>query len=197
MTDVEPNLERILVARLKARDGDAFDELYAAYNARLFNFLARLVRRRDVAEELVEEMWLRVVSNAPRLRDDTQLAPWLFTIARNLYASYCRSRVIACDALDDGGLWPRASPDPSPFEAAVATQLQQRLEVALATLPGRYREALLLVAVEGLSPAEAAAVCGITPEAMRQRLSRGRALLANRLAAAQTVGVPVLKEALP
>lgn len=197
MTDVEPNPDRTLVARLKARDGDAFDELYAAYNARLFNFLARLARRREVAEELVEEMWLRVVSNAPRLRDDTQLAPWLFTIARNLYASYCRSRLIAFDALDEGGLWPTVSSDPSPFEAAVATELQQRLEVALATLPGRYREALLLVAIEGLSPSEAAGICGITPEAMRQRLSRGRALLANRLDTAQTARVPVLKEALP
>ena len=197
MTGVAPSSERLLVERLKARDGAAFDEIYAAYHPRIFNFLARLTRRRDVAEDLVEEMWLRVVQSAPRLRDDTQLAPWLFTIARNLYASYCRSRTIPFDALDDGSLWPVTAPDPSPFEAAAATQLQQRVEVALATLPGRYREALLLVALEGLTPAQAAAVCGITPEAMRQRLSRARGLLAARLESNPPHAVRVLKEVLP
>ena len=197
MTGVDPSSERLLVERLKARDAAAFDEIYAAYHPRIFNFLARLTRRRDVAEDLVEEMWLRVVKSAPRLRDDTQLAPWLFTIARNLYASYCRSRTIPFDPLDGGGLWPIAAADPSPFEAAAATQLQQRVEVALATLPGRYREALLLVALEGLTPAQAAAVCGVTQEAMRQRLSRARALLAARLEKAPAGAAHVLKEVLP
>lgn len=97
MTPVDKNSELELVGRLKGRDGDAFDEVYAAYNPRLFNFLARLCRRRDVAEDLLEETWLRVVASAPRLRDDTRLAPWLFTIARNLFASYCRSRMLDYD----------------------------------------------------------------------------------------------------
>jgi RNA polymerase sigma factor (sigma-70 family) len=197
MTNVELDGERALLTRLKAREGDAFDQLYAEYHPRLFNFLARLTRRRDVAEDLVEELWLRVVAHAPRLREDTQLAPWLFTIARNLYASYCRSRRIPFDALDDGDSGSIAGHDPSPFETASATQLQGRIEAALAALPGRYREALLLVAIEGLSPAEAARVCGVRPEAMRQRLSRGRALLARRLEAQCAAPMPLFKEVLP
>ena len=82
MTPVDRDLELELIVRLKRADGDAFDQVYAAFNPRLFNFLARLSRRRDVAEDLLEETWLRVVAHAPRLRDDTRLAPWLFTIAR-------------------------------------------------------------------------------------------------------------------
>jgi RNA polymerase sigma-70 factor (ECF subfamily) len=189
--------ELALVAGLKRADADAFDEVYAAFNGRLFNFLARLARNRDVAEDLVEETWLRVVANAPRLRDDTRLAPWLFTIARNLYASYCRSRLLDYDALAGGHMWPVHPPDPSPYEAAAATELQRRVEVALATLPGTYREALLLVALEGLTPSEAAAVCGVTPETMRQRLSRGRAMLAKRLDASEPPALAVLREVLP
>ena len=54
----------------------------------------RLSRRRDVAEDLVEETWLRLVTHAPRLRPDTRLASWLFTVARHLHVSYVRSRVI-------------------------------------------------------------------------------------------------------
>jgi RNA polymerase sigma-70 factor (ECF subfamily) len=189
--------EFALVARLKAREGDAFDEVYAAYHARLFNFLARLCRRREVAEDLVEETWLRVVANAPRLRDDTRLAPWLFTIARNLFASYCRSRALDYDAMSGPGLWPIQPAEPSPFEAATASELQQRVEVALATLPGIYREALLLVAQEGLTPAEAAGVCDISPEAMRQRLSRARAMLARRLDNPEVPSRVILREVMP
>ena len=194
---MDRDLELDLIARLKRRDGDAFDQLYAEYHPRVFNFLARLLRRRDVAEDLVEEMWLRVVANAPRLRDDTRLAPWLFTIARNLYASYCRSRALDYDVLAGLQIWPAHPPDPSPFEAAAAGELQRRVEVALATLPGIYREALLLVALEGLAPSEAAVVCGVTAETMRQRLSRARTLLATRLDASGAEALAVLKEALP
>lgn len=197
MRPVDRDLELALIARLKARDGDAFDEIYAAYNARLFNFLARLTRRRDVAEDLIEEVWLRVVTNAPRLRDDTRLAPWLFTVARNLFASYCRSRLLDYDAVAHLSLWPVQPAAPSPFEAAAATELQQRVEVALATLPGAYREALLLVAQEGLTPSDAAGVCGISAEAMRQRLSRARAMLAKRLDNPRVVPAVILKEVLP
>lgn len=197
MTEVDRSRELALVEGLRVRDGDAFDQVHAVYHARLFNFLARLTRRRDVAEDLLEEVWLRVVTHAPRLRDDTRLAPWLFTIARNLHASHCRSRLVAFDALDEGCLTPAPSPDPSPFEAAAATELQRRVEVALATLPGRYREAILLVALEGLTPSDAAAVCGISGEAMRQRLSRARAMLEKRLENGASSRTTVLREALP
>ncbi len=194
---MDRDLELELVARLKRADGAAFDQVYAAFNPRLFNLLARLSRRRDVAEDLLEETWLRVVAHAHRLRDDTRLAPWLFAIARNLYASYCRSRFLDYDLMAGLHLWPVPCPEPSPFETAAAGELQQRVEAALATLPGIYREALLLVAVEGLTPAEAAAVCGVTPETMRQRLSRARGMLAKRLDASRPSSMAVLKEVLP
>jgi RNA polymerase sigma-70 factor (ECF subfamily) len=193
MTGVDEDRE--LVSRLIAGDLEAFDRIYAIYHPRLFNFLARLSRRRDVAEDLVEETWLRVISHARRLRPDTRLAPWLFTIARNLFVSYCRSR----QQDDEAGmhLWPVMPPSPSPFEAAAAGQLQQRVEVAMATLPARYREVLLLVGHEGMTPAEAAVVCGVTPEAMRQRLRRARALLVDRLEGSGSLKVARLREVLP
>lgn len=194
---MDRELELELITRLKRGDGDAFDRVYDALNPRLFNFLARLSRNRDVAQDLLEETWLRVVVHMPRLRDDTRLAPWIFTIARNLYASYCRSRLLDYDALAGPHLWPIAGSGPSPFETAAASELQQRIETALATLPGPYREALLLVAVEGLTPTEAAAVCGTRPETMRQRLKRARAQLARRIEAPAAPALTMLREVLP
>jgi RNA polymerase sigma-70 factor (ECF subfamily) len=75
-----------------------------------------------------------------------------------------------------------------------ASETARRIEAALATLSFSCREALLLVAVEGLSPAEAAEICGVSPEAMRQRLSRGRALLAERLDASGRATMAVFRE---
>jgi DNA-directed RNA polymerase specialized sigma24 family protein len=87
--------------------------------------------------------------------------------------------------------------DPSPFEMAAASELQRRVELALASLPGVYREALLLVAFEGFTPAEAAAVCRINGEAMRQRLRRARALLSERLEEKDIVALPIPTEVVP
>jgi RNA polymerase sigma-70 factor (ECF subfamily) len=168
-----------LVARMRGGDAAAFDVIHAEFNGRLFNFLARLSRRREVAEDLLDETWLRFVDRASRLDPDTRLGPFLFTVARNLYVSYCRSRMLEdSQTADSIGLWPLGTPPPSPFESTVANETRQRLDAAIAELPAAHREALLLVAVEGLKPADAAAVCGITPEAMRQRLSRARASIA-------------------
>jgi RNA polymerase sigma-70 factor (ECF subfamily) len=176
--------EATLVNQLRAGDRAAFDEIHALFNDRLFTFLLRLSCRRDVAEDLLDETWLRLVTHAGRLRPDTTLGPWLFTVARNLHVSYLRSRLLE-DSAASGlvGLWPYGVHRSSPFEDTAASELERRLERALASLPPRSREVLLLVATAGLSPAEAASVCRISPEAFRQRLSRARMQLTRALEA--------------
>lgn len=171
-----------LVERLRDGDPPAFDAVYDELNGRLFTFLLRLSRRRDVAEDLLEETWLRLVTHAARLRPDTRIAPWLFTVARHLYVSYVRSRVLE-DSASAGliALWPFSISHSSPFEAAAASELERRIERALSSMPASSREVLLLIAVGGLDHADAADVCGISQDALRQRLSRARALLARML----------------
>jgi len=178
---VDRDTERSIVRRLREGDPAAFDAVYDEYRARLFSFLVRLSRRRDLAEDLVEETWLRLATSARRLRPDTRLGPWLFTVARNLYFSACRSRLLeeTCACLI--GLWPAASLRPSPFEEATASELERRIERALAALPVRDREVLLLIGGEGYTAAEAAAICGVTSDTLRQRLSRARTRLGREL----------------
>src|SRR6476646_666162 len=156
---VERDSELDLVARLKTGDHAAFDAIYDAFNTRLFNFLARLTHSRQQAEDLLEETWLRLVAHAARLQPDTRLGPWLFTVARNLFVSHCRSRMLEESyGADDIGLWP-AGHSTSPCEQTVANEIAGRVETALASLPPLYREVLLLVAIEGLEPSEAAEIC--------------------------------------
>jgi RNA polymerase sigma-70 factor (ECF subfamily) len=192
---MDRELELQLVGRLRTGDPAAFDVVHDALNARLYNFLARLSNKRDVAEDLLEETWLRLVTHARRLRPDTRLGPWLFTVARHVHASYCRSRLVEdSHAGDLMGLWPHGRPGPSPFEAMEADETGRRLAAALASLPLTYREALLLVVVEGMRHSEAADICGVTTEAMRQRVSRARALLARRLTDSEVPRLAALKE---
>lgn len=177
-----PDDERAHVMRLRVGDTAAFDALYDAYRPRLFAFLLRLSRSRPLAEDLLDEAWLRLARHAHRLRPDTRIGPWLFTVARNLYWSYRRSSIVEEAAAPDlCGLWPSPAPWPSPLELAEAGELERRVELALGQLAPQHREVLLLVAVEGLTPAEAAVACGISAEALRQRLSRARAALAEKL----------------
>lgn len=193
---MDRDAELQLVDRLRKGDPAAFDAVHDAFNGRLYNFLARLSNRPDVAEDLLEETWLRLVTHARRLRPDTRLGPWLFTVARHLHASYCRSRLLEDSHTSSLlGLWPHGCTQPSPFEAAEANEAARRLAAALASLPLAYREALLLVPVEGLRHSEAAEICGVTTAAMRQRVARARALLARRLCEAETPRLSCLKEA--
>jgi RNA polymerase sigma-70 factor (ECF subfamily) len=183
MTFVEREIELRLVARLKDGDAAAFEAIYGAFRPRLFSFLVRLSRRRDVAEELLEETWLRLVAHAAKLRDDTRLGPWLFTVARNLHTSWRRSRALEAERVDElVPSWPESERGESPFEAAARSETERRLEEALACLPLRDREVLLLVAGEGLTPGAAARACGVTPEALRKRLQRARARLMAEMA---------------
>jgi RNA polymerase sigma-70 factor (ECF subfamily) len=198
MTAMDRESELTVIDQLRRGDEKAFDAVYDAFYVPVLTFLLRLSRRRDVAEDLIEETWLRLVTHAHRLRPDTRLGPWLFTVARNLHVSYLRSRLLE-DSTTAGlmTLWPVTIEQSSPFEATAASELERRIERALATLPAASREVLLLVGIAGLDHSEAAEVCGISAEALRQRLHRARAMLARALETETHVIEPVLREVTP
>ena len=188
---MEPEIERRLVRRFKAGDESAFDLVYEAYRHRLFAFLYRMTRNRDTAEDLLEETWVRVTRRIDTLRDETRLRAWLFAVARRQFLSHRRVLASSLAVVGDVDLHADvADPGPSPFEVAAAGEMSRRLERGLAALPTSYREVLILVGVHGLTPSEAAEVCEVTPEALRQRLLRARAQLAQSLQDEDSAGRP-------
>lgn len=171
-----------LVAGLRAAEPRAFDVAYARHRAPLFAFLTRLTGRRWLAEDLLQETWLRLARSATDLHPDTRLRPFLFTVARNLFISHRRWAILDADRLRELGLWPgKTSEAETPLERAAVSEAQRLLEAALARLSVEHREVLLLCAVEQLEPSEAAQVLNIKPEALRQRLSRARGILKQEL----------------
>ncbi len=172
-----------LSAGLKRGDEGAFREMYSIYRARLYSFLLRLCGRRELAEELCQEVWLRLVSHPPSLLPGMPLGPWLFRVARNLFISYLRSREYdAYRTAELAAIRFLPSSQPSPWEELAANEAQRRLLRALAGLPLPYRECLLLIAGAGLNDQQAAEILELSGPAFRKRLSRAREMLAKRMA---------------
>jgi RNA polymerase sigma-70 factor (ECF subfamily) len=174
--------DRELVDRLRRGDASAFDRVYATFHPRVFSFLLRLSGRRDTAEDLAQETWLKLAKAAPALRDDTALAPFLFTVARNAFISHRRWAMLDISRIVTFGLEAvSGATEPTPethHERALAIAL---LEAALQQIPLASREVLLLVGVEGMDQEEVARMLGLSYDALRQRLSRARTQLAEKM----------------
>jgi RNA polymerase sigma-70 factor (ECF subfamily) len=166
---------------LRRGEADAFRAVYEAHRARLYAFLLRLTRDPALASDLSQETWLRLAANARRLTPDTEPGAWLFRVARNLFVSQRRWAIVHEAGLATlRGLLGRGSP-PSPLENLAAGETERRLEQALVALPLRYREVVLLISIEGFSAPEVASMLDLDPGAVRQRLTRARAKLAQVL----------------
>jgi RNA polymerase sigma-70 factor (ECF subfamily) len=175
------DLERGWLDGLRRGDAASFDAVFAAYRRRLYGYLVRMTRRRDVAEDLLQETFLRLAQHAKRLTDDTRLGAWLFTVAHRLFVSWGRAQGVRAMLAAEVPLRDPAGDERSPLEAIAASQAQAALERAFAELAPPYREVALLVGVEGMQPAEVAQILGQKPEAVRQRLARARTQLAGAL----------------
>jgi RNA polymerase sigma-70 factor, ECF subfamily len=173
--------EALLVERLRRGDGRALADVYARYHERIWAFLLRLSGRRHLAEDLFQETWLAVARGAGRLRDDTDLRAWLFTVARNRHRSYRRWALLDIARLFELSSGP-AEHALAPDQDAEARRAAARTEAAFAKLSDAHREVLLLVVGEGLDATRAGVVLGLSPEAVRQRLRRARMELAEAAA---------------
>ena len=181
LASVDRDAERELVAGLRRGDPAAFDRAYTQHRDRIHRFLLRLAGRRDLADDLFQETFLQLARHALRLAEDTDLAAWLFTVARNQFRSYRRFLLFDGHRLRALHLEPRPHQPASPESRTAGAQGIANLERALSQVSPKSRELLLLVGVEQLSHEAAAAILGIKPEALRKRLERARAELSGRL----------------
>jgi RNA polymerase sigma-70 factor (ECF subfamily) len=181
VTDEAPDRE--LVDRLRRGDATAFDRVYSTYHPRVFSFLLRLSGRRDTAEDLAQETWIKLAKAAPGLREDTTLAPLLFTIARNAFMSHRRWAMLDLSRIVTFGIeaMSAATTEPTPETHHERARAIALLEASLQSLPVAAREVLLLVGVEGMEQEEVAQVLGLSYDTLRQRLSRARAQLAESM----------------
>ena len=166
--------------RLRHGDPAALDTVYAAERVRILSYLTRMLGERSLAEDLLQETFLRLCRFAPQLRADTDLTAWLLTVARNLCRSQFRRAALDRAQQRELAACP-AELAASPFEALSGAELECKLSWALSQLGFEQREVLILLGVEQVPSESVAAALSISPEALRQRLSRARKQLARLL----------------
>lgn len=155
---------------LAYREGDAgaFDTLYARHKGPLYRFVSRSLRDRGVAEELYQEVWMRVIEARSRYTVQAKFATWLYTIAHNRLRDHWRKRGLQLVELTEHDAPAPAATEPE--ARAEGRQRLQRFAAALAALPEAQREAFLLHEEAGMSLAEIAAATGVAEEAAKSRV---------------------------
>jgi RNA polymerase sigma factor (sigma-70 family) len=154
-------------------DAGAFESLYGRHKGALFRYVLRSVKARGEAEELYQEIWMRVVEARARYRPEAKFTTWLYTVAHNRLVDHWRAKGLKVVSLDDEDSTvpePAAGPGAEPERTLEGRQSLQRLASALAALPLAQREAFLLHTEGGLTAAEIAAATGSGEEAAKSRL---------------------------
>jgi RNA polymerase sigma-70 factor (ECF subfamily) len=152
----------------------------------LYHVALRLTRDRAGAEDIVQEAFLKAFRGFHRFNPGTNCRAWLFTILRNVFLNRVRTQGREVLEAEMGGFDRLEAPADThtgrnPEEHFLQTIVHGDVDRALTTLPLAFREAVLLVDIEGLTYREVAEVVGCPVGTVMSRLSRGRALLRRAL----------------
>jgi RNA polymerase sigma-70 factor (ECF subfamily) len=153
-------------------DAPAFESLYRRHKGPLYRYVARSVRGGE-ADELFQDIWMRVIEARARYAPTAKFTTWLYTIAHNRLVDHWRAKGLVLVSLDeeDGAIAePVAAPSAEPERIAEARQAGERFAAALAALPQAQREAFLLHHEGSLTAAQIAAATGSNEEAAKSRL---------------------------
>lgn len=185
-TDVDTLSDKELLNNVISGDLDYFDAIVDRYKNRLINFVYRFVKDYDVAEDIVQETFLRVFRKRRDYKAIANFSTWIFTIAGNLAKSELRRRkrwrFLSIDASNEGDRsfeLPGKEIDP---DRHTAIQLfDEAIQAAIDELPDKYREALILRDVEGMSYQQIAEITKVPIGTVKSRVNRARLRLRKKL----------------
>ena len=177
MTDQPEQIyDSLLVVRASAGDDAAFAELVERYSPRLRYFLRKLLSSADSADDALQDVWLDVLRNLPRLNDPRALRAWLYRIARDRAFAGLRRMRREEQPLDESQIADNAAED-GEYSPEVAAQIH----AALDRLPAEQREVLVLRFLEEMSYEEIARVVGCQLGTVRSRIHYGKRALRKAL----------------
>jgi len=184
--DEQLRQESLAVAQgLKRQEVGLLDELIVRYQHRLLRYLLYLTSNREMAEDLFQEVWMRVLVRGGQFNGKARFDTWLFTIARNLVIDQRRKRTMASlDEIfeskndDDRPMsFEVADSEPTPFDRFSNLEDREQIAAALLRLDTLHREVLVLRFHEELSLEEIAKVTGAPLSTVKSRLYRGMAAM--------------------
>jgi RNA polymerase sigma-70 factor, ECF subfamily len=187
--------DRQLIARLQAGDDTAVQELADRFSARIYQLALRHMKNREDAEEVTQDVLMKVYRKVGSFRGDAALSSWIYRITFNTAMSRLRNtrlarlaeqereRTLAADRANDQPRAPRQAADWSrmPDESLLRVQLREVVTAAIAELPEIYRAPVVLRDIQGLSTEEASSRLHLKDQTLKSRLHRGRLMLRERL----------------
>ena len=182
--------ETSAIARgLRRRDPDLLDHLIEQYQHRLLRYLIYLSGDRELAEDLFQETWIRVLERGHQYDGKHEFSTWLYAVARNLTLDYLRKKSpVSLDGLmgsEDHVPFEPADPRPAAWEVVQQHEQAERINSVLVGIPAEYRETVVLRFQEGMALEEIATVTGAPVGTVKSRLYRGLDLLMARLKGAE------------
>jgi RNA polymerase sigma-70 factor (ECF subfamily) len=182
LTDAE------LVAAILKGEQELFSDLVQRYQGRLVNYLYRLLRNAPEAEDLAQEVFLKLYRALDRYDPSYKFSTWLFRVAQNAAIDQIRKRrlqLVSMDRTGDGtsgsGTWEFPSSDPSPYGDLRNTERGEAIQEAIDGLPWDYRELIVLRHFGELSYDEIAALKGMPLGTVKNKLFRGRQMMKDKL----------------
>ena len=182
--------ESLAIAQgLKRKEAGLLDELIVRFQHRLMRYLLYLTGNREMAEDLFQEVWMRVMLRGEQYNGRARFETWLFTIARNLVIDQRRKRTMSSlDELVEGAndddramTFEIASSDPTPFDHFLHLEDREQIASALLGLDTLHREVLVLRFHEELSLEEISKVTRAHLSTVKSRLYRGMVMLKPRI----------------
>ena len=183
--------ERDLVGRMRARDGSAVADLASLYGPRIQQLAFRYLKNWEDAEEVAQDVLLKVYRKIEAFRGDAALSSWIYRITFNTAMSRLRTaragRTVELQAPDIATDSPEhVQAEPADWTAladdqVMRTEMRRQLIAALGFLPEVYRVPVLLRDIHGLSTEEASAILKVKPQTLKSRLHRGRLILRKHL----------------
>ena len=184
--------ERDLVGRMRASDGSAVAHLASLYGPRIQQLAFRYLKNWEDAEEVSQDVLLKVYRKIDAFRGDAALSSWIYRITFNTAMSRLRalrpSRAVELQTPDlhTETTSEHVQAEPADWSALaddqlMRAQMRQRLIGALGHLPEVYRVPVLLRDIHGLSTEEASAILHVKPQTLKSRLHRGRLILRKHL----------------
>jgi RNA polymerase sigma-70 factor (ECF subfamily) len=175
----EARAENLAVAQgLKGHDAELVDRLIVKYQHRLLRYLLFLTGDREIADDLFQETWMRVLTRGAQYNGAARFDTWLFTVARNMLIDLRRKRATVsleemCTAEGEDYSFEVASKEPNPFEQYRSREESRTIAAAMMMLEPLYREVLVLRFHEDLSLEEIATVTRSPLSTVKSRLYRG------------------------
>jgi RNA polymerase sigma-70 factor (ECF subfamily) len=163
--------ETELIARVGAKDLQAFEKLYRLYQPRLARFLANLLHRPQLVEEVLDDTMMVVWQTADRFRGSSKPSTWIFAIA---YRKALKARSRWPDPLPDDGLEVQVSNDPGPDTELSHQRLSEALRKAMTGLSAEHRAVVDLTYFHGMGYREIAGIVGCPVDTVKTRMFHAR-----------------------